>query len=283
MTRPDTGPGGEAFICTACGIQYEPSAEPPDRCRICSDERQYVPVSGQGWTTLKRLRRSHMAAIRSDSGLLGIGMAPGFAIGQRALLVRTPNGNVLWDCISLISDELVELIGGIGGLRAIAISHPHYYTTMVEWSRAFGGIPIYIHAADREWAPRPDPHLAFWEGDVLDIGDGLTLIRTGGHFEGSAVLHDRSGAGGRGALLTGDSLQVVPDRRHLGFLRSYPNLVPLGPAAVRDIARRLAPFRFEAVYGAFWDRVIAEDGEEALRRSVERHIAWIDAGPEKLK
>ena len=27
----------------------------------------------------------------------------------------------------------------LGGIAAIAISHPHYYTSMVEWSRAFGG------------------------------------------------------------------------------------------------------------------------------------------------
>ena len=43
------------------------------------------------------------------------------------------------------------------GLRAIAISHPHYYTTIVDWSRAFGGVPVYVHADDREWvhAARP--------------------------------------------------------------------------------------------------------------------------------
>ena len=272
-----TGVEEQAFICTACGIQYEPSARHPDHCIICSEERQYIPVSGQNWTTLPKLQRSHMATFRNDHGLLGVGMSPNFAIGQRALLVRTPAGNVLWDCISLISDELVELIDGIGGLRAIAISHPHYYTTMVEWSRAFGGIPVYIHANDRQWAPRADPNLKFWEGDVLDMGDGLTLLRVGGHFEGSAVLHHRSGADGKGALLTGDTLQVVPDRRHLGFMRSYPHLIPLSANAVRDIADKLSPYRFDAIYGAFWDRVIPEDGEESLRRSVERHVTWVSS------
>jgi len=272
------GPSEKAFICTACGIQYGTSAQPPRQCIICSEERQYIPASGQNWTTLDRLRQSHMVTFRDEHGLLGIGMSPTFAIGQRALMVRAPGGNVLWDCISLISDELVELINGIGGLRAIAISHPHYYTTMVEWSRAFDGIPVYVHAADRQWAPRVDANIVFWEGDTLDIGDGLTLLRVGGHFEGSAVLHQQSGGNGRGALFTGDSLQVLPDRKHLGFVRSYPNFIPLSPAAVRAIAVRLAPYRFDSIYGAFWDRVIPEAGEESLRRSVERHIKWASAG-----
>ena len=61
---------------------------------------------------------------------------PAFAIGQRALLLRTAGGNVLWDCIALDA-ATVTLIKGLGGIKAIAISHPHFYTTMVEWARAF--------------------------------------------------------------------------------------------------------------------------------------------------
>src|SRR5690242_21152083 len=129
-----------AFICTTCGTQYVPSAVPPPRCLICEDERQYVPPTGQGWTTLARLRKTHMATFRDDGGLIGVGMAPNFGIAQRALLVRSAAGNVLWDCISLIDDTIVTLINGLGGLKAIAISHPHYYTTMVEWSRAFNDV-----------------------------------------------------------------------------------------------------------------------------------------------
>jgi hypothetical protein len=95
---------------------------------------------GQSWTTLERLRISHHNGFRQyEPGLIGIGTQPKFAIGQRALLVCTPEGNILWDCISLIDDATVTLIKGLGGLHAIAISHPHFYTTLVDWSRAFGG------------------------------------------------------------------------------------------------------------------------------------------------
>ena len=86
---------------------------------------------------------------RLAPGLTTIETTPPFGIGQRAILASTPDGNVLWDCIALIDDATVDLLKGLGGVAAIAISHPHYYTTMVEWSRAFGDVPIYLHAADR--------------------------------------------------------------------------------------------------------------------------------------
>lgn len=269
-----------AFICTTCGTQYAPSETPPERCTICEEERQYVLATGQAWTTLPRLRVSHWQTFRDEAGLLGIGVSPSFGIGQRALLVRTPEGNVLWDCVSLVSKATVELINGLGGLVAIAISHPHYYTTVVEWSRAFGGIPIHLHAADREWVMRPDPCLAFWDGETLEIGRGLTLVRAGGHFAGATVLHWADGADGRGAILAGDIIQVVADRKHLGFMRSYPNYLPLGAAAVRAIAARVDPYPYDAIYGAFWTLVVPERARERLEISVERHIAWLERGPD---
>ena len=264
-----------AFICPTCGTQYAHSDAPPERCLICTEERQFVLPTGQSWTTLERLRMTHMPTFRDEAGLLGIGTAPNFGIGQRALLVRGPGGNVLWDCISLVSDTMVELLKGLGGLTAIAISHPHYYTTMVEWSRAFGGIPIYLHAADREWIMRPDPCLALWEGETKEIAPGMTLIRSGGHYVGGTVLHWAQGAEGRGALLTGDLLQVVPDTRFVGFMYSYPNFIPLGARAVQQMASRIEDWPFEVVYGAFWDRVVARDGKRAVAASVARHIEWL--------
>ncbi len=265
----------DAFICTACGTQYTPTSAAPEACAICDDERQYVPPRGQHWTTLARLQRSHMSAFRDEAGLIGVGMTPAFAIGQRALLVPAGSGHVLWDCVSLVSDVAVDLIKGIGGLKAIAISHPHYYTSMVEWSRAFGGIPVYLHQADREWIMRPDSCLELWNGDTREIAPGLTLVRAGGHFEGGTVLHWAQGCDGRGALLSGDVLQVVADRKHLGFMRSYPNYIPLGAAAVARIAERVMPHKFDAIYGAFWDRVLPCDGHRVLENSVARHIEWL--------
>lgn len=173
------------FLCKACGVQFDAADAPPGRCPVCEDERQFVGWNGQEWTTLDELSGGHRNKIEEEEpGLVGIGTTPKFAIGQRALLVQSPNGNVLWDCVSLIDDTTVEAVRRRGGLAAIAISHPHYYASMVEWSRAFGGVPIYLHAADRHWVLRPDPAIVSWEGESRRLHDGLTLVRCGGHFEG---------------------------------------------------------------------------------------------------
>jgi glyoxylase-like metal-dependent hydrolase (beta-lactamase superfamily II) len=257
-----------------------PSEAPPEKCVICEDERQYVPPTGQSWTTLPRLRKTHSAIFRNESGVLAIGTSPSFAIGQRALLLRSAHGNVLWDCISLIDDAMVNLIKGLGGLKAIAISHPHYYTTMLEWSRAFGGIPIYLHEKDRQWIMRSGPEIELWGGETREISPGMTLIRVGGHYPGGAAMHWEEGAGGKGALFTGDLLQVVADRKFVSFMWSYPNFIPLGEQAVRKIQERVAPWKFDKIYGAFWDRVIESGGKRVVDESVARHIELLSREPD---
>ena len=146
----------------------------------------------------------HRNEVREEEpGLVGVGIEPEFAIGQRALLVETSVGNVLWDMVPLCTDDAVGEIVRRGGAAAIAISHPHYYSGMLEWSRALGGIPILLHAADREWVLRPDPLVEYWDGEAYELPGGLTLVRLGGHFAGGTVLHWPAGAAGRGALLPG--------------------------------------------------------------------------------
>lgn len=266
------------YICVACGTQFSETDLPPERCPICEDERQYVNWKGQQWTTLEQLRLDHSNRIEEEgANLFGIGTEPSFAIGQRALLVQSPGGNLLWDCVTLLDAEAITRVNDLGGIRAIAISHPHYYSAMVEWSRAFNGAPIYLHAADREWVMRSDRGVQFWEGTTRSLWDGMTLIHCGGHFEGGTVLSCASGADGRGALLTGDNVQVVMDRRYVSFMRSYPNLIPLAAAAVTRIVQRIEPFAFEQIYGAWWERNVLSDGKGAVRRSAERYLRAIDA------
>ena len=98
----------------------------------------------------------------------------------------------------LLDPATVTLINGLGGLKAIAISHPHFYTTMVEWSRAFDDVPIHLHAADQRWIMRPDPSIQLWDEETLQLLPDVVLIRCGGHFPGGTVLHWAKGAGGRG-------------------------------------------------------------------------------------
>jgi hypothetical protein len=223
------------------------------------------------------LRRDHSNDFHScEPGLTAILTTPAFAINQRAFLLETEGGNILWDCIALLDDETVRFIRERGGLSAIAISHPHYYTTMLEWSSAFGNIPVFLHGDDRHWVVRSDERVHFWDAEQHALHDSITLVRCGGHFEGGTVLHWPAGAGGKGVLLSGDIIQVVPDRRWVSFMYSYPNLIPLGADAIHRITAAVDPFDFDRIYGAFHPMDLTADGKAALRRSADRYLRAIE-------
>jgi hypothetical protein len=265
----------EAFICTTCGTQYPPADKPPPNCAICDDERQYVPPSGQGWTTQDKLTVTHVNGWHQyEPGILGVATQPRFAIGQRALLLRTAHGNVLWDCISMLDDATVSLIKGLGGVQAMAISHPHFYTSMNEWADAFD-VDVHVHADDREHIVRKGPRIKLWEGETLKLTGDATLIRGGGHFTGSSMLHWAGGASGRGIVCCSDTAYVATDRKHVSFMRSYPNYIPLPADRVKAIAKALAPFEFDKMFGNFFESVIESGAKQAFNRSVERYLAAI--------
>jgi hypothetical protein len=252
-------------------MQYPDTGTPPAHCPICEDERECVPELGQRWTTPAALAADHTGDIRTEEpGLLGIGIVPSFAIGQRALLVRTPHGNVLWDCIPLLDDVTRRAIDAFGGITAICLSHPHFYAANVEFAEAFDAT-VFVPRADRRWIQRPSPRIELFDEEVEPV-PGLTVARIGGHFDGAAVLHWRAGSDGGGALLTGDTIMVVEDRGWVSFMWSYPNLIPLDAATVADIARRVGRFRFNRVYGGWWGHVVLDDGGAVVRRSAERYI-----------
>lgn len=260
------------FLCATCGTGFAPSAEPPPCCPICDDDRQFVPPGGQRWITRDALARSHRNAwCLHEPGLFSLETQPAFAIGQRAFLLRTPAGNVLWDCLPLLDEATATLIDALGGLAGIAISHPHYYATMADWAGRFG-CRVFLHAADRAWIMRPDPAIELWDGETRAMLPGLTLIRCGGHFAGGTVLHWEPAADGLGVLLSGDVVQVAVDRRHVSVLRSYPNMLPVSAPAIRRVAASLDPFAFDRVYGAFTGREILANGREAVAVSLRRYL-----------
>jgi hypothetical protein len=270
-----------SFVCVTCGVQYDDTGDrPPARCVICEDQRQYVGPGGQRWTTLDELLRRHRNELRRyEDRLVGVGTSPPFAIAQRALLVQSPGGNVLWDCVTVLDEFAERAIRDMGGVSAIAVSHPHYYSAMAEWAAAFDA-PLYVHAADRRWVVRGSPALVLWEGPELVLHDGMRLLNAGGHFAGGAVLHVPFLADGRGALLTGDIIQVIPDRSHVAFMYSYPNQIPLPVTAVDRIAETVAPLAFDRIYGAWWDTVIHDGAGERVRRSAERYRRAVEGGLE---
>ena len=263
-------------ICQTCGTQHTASTEAPDHCTICDDERQYVGWEGQSWTDHKELKTQFKQRIEDDDGLLALGVSPFFAIDQRALLLETDAGNILWEAVSLVSDEAVEAIEERGGLDRIIISHPHFYSSMVEWSRAFGDVPILLHEADKQWVHRPDPVIEYWSGDDLKLSNDVSLMRAGGHFSGSTVLHWANGPTPGGALFSGDALQVVLTRRHVSFMYSYPNLIPMRTSDVLDIRNRLSKFEYADVYGYTWGRNIIGHGRQAVENSFDRYLSAVN-------
>jgi glyoxylase-like metal-dependent hydrolase (beta-lactamase superfamily II) len=271
---PLTSPLANNLICTTCGTQYSTTPNPSFRttCAICDDPRQYVPSSGQSFTTLKDLATAPQnyhnvfTTYAKDERLISIHTVPKFAIGQRAILIRTPSGkNILWDCVTFLDVATVARINNLGGLSAIVISHPHYYSTHVQWSRAFGDVPVYLAAEDKSWTTMSIEKQVFITDTVQDIlSTGVRAIKLGGHFPGSLVLlfEDR--------LLVADTLLTTPagmgrwdvdatgnkrDRpgglNTFAFMWSVPNSIPLSAEEIVRMWDVLKDFDFTSTHGAF--------------------------------
>ena len=264
-----------AFLCAACGTQFAEATSPPERCPLCEDSRAFGAPRGarQRWTSLAELRATHRnRLLELEAGVVSITTEPGFGVGQHCLLVRGATGNLLWDCIALIDDATIAAARALGGIARIAISHPHFYATMVEWSRAFGDAPIYVHAAHRAWILRSDPAVVAWEGTRLQLDEDLALVHCAGHFPWSAVLHAAPRADRPACLFTGDTINVLEDRENLSFMHNYPKQLPLPAPAVSRIARAVEPLAFDRVYGCWPNNRILAGAKRAVLRSAARHV-----------
>ncbi|MGV8967397.1 MAG: hydrolase [Cellulomonas sp.] len=263
---------GESFwICATCGVEHAARVE----CRICADERQWVPAEGQLWTTLEELAESGRggAVVELERDLYAVTATPGVGIGQTCMLVRTPAGNLLWDPLGYVDDRLVDQVLALGEVVAVAASHPHMFGVQVSWSMALGEVPVLVAEADREWVARPHPAIRVWSG-VEQIAPGLSLVQVGGHFPGSAVAHWAAGSQGRGVILAGDTVMANPDRTSVSFMRSYPNRIPLSGRVVERVAAALDRLDFDRLYSNFGN-AITGDAKAVLRRSADRHIRWV--------
>jgi len=264
------------WICATCGNHHPDTEAPPAGvCAICADERQWVPPSGQHWTTLAELAaQGHRSDVREvEPGLHGVGSDPPFAIGQRSLVVVTDHGNLLFDAGGFVDDAAFDAVRGLGGLVAVSASHPHFYGSVVEWAREFD-VPFLVPKADARWVTRPDPHVELWSGTREPV-PGVTLVQTGGHFAGSAVVHWAAGAGGQGVLLAGDTVMVTPGEDRVTFLRSAPNRIPLPEAAVQGVLAAIAPYRYDRIYSGWWTPTIHSDAERVVHSSAQRYLQWI--------
>ncbi|XXM72500.1 hypothetical protein ACQ0QQ_00965 [Lysinibacillus sphaericus] len=265
------------YICTTCGVQYPASACEPEHCPICEEERQYVNPEGQSWTTHEELVESgnyKNIITKEEEGLYSITTTPKIGIGQTAYLLIGDGFNVLWDCITFLDDDTIAFIRSLGGIDAIALSHPHYYSRQADWAEVFDA-PIYIHHDDRGWIMEQSEYIQLWEGEEKWLGSDLNLHRLGGHFKGGAVLHWKNGDAGKGVILSGDIIQVVADTNWVSFMYSYPNLIPLPPSKVEKMALKVQPLSFNMLYNAF-HKAVKENAHQAVQRSAERYIKAVN-------
>lgn len=258
------------IICTACGTQYNTDKSQNAECPICNDDRQYVPETGQSWTNLDELQRNYKVAIKQlNDSLYEIQSTPVFAIGQRALLLITASGNILWDCIALLDEATIAFIKSKGGLKAIALSHPHYYTTMNEWAEIFN-CDIYIHENDQEWIFNKGRHVMLWKGVEKELWQEIKLINVGGHFPGSAILQVPF-LSEKGAILCGDTFYVSPSKKHAAVMYSYPNRIPLPHSEVTRIRELLKLLNFDSLYGFYDYQNIYNNAKTLIDKSLERY------------
>jgi hypothetical protein len=260
----------------------------------------------QTWITLRELQKSGaykniIKKDKYDSGVISIYTEPQVAIGQRAILCCTEKGNVLWDCITYIDEDTIKAIKDLGGIAAIVISHPHYYSTSLHWAEAFG-CKVYLSAEDDEWVMRSGDSQVFWKGQELELLDGqFKVVKVGGHFPGSSVMCWTE----RKKLFVADSITVIPsgvyhenrpaDTASFTFMWSYPNMVryfmiepwknnslicsqlqiPLPPEEVYQIWKAVANLDFEDTHGAFWSRDTRGESKKRMLDSAKLFIKFM--------
>lgn len=262
------------WICATCAVETADLDSPPGTCEICADERQWVPASGQRWTTLAELAAAGTTTVwrEVEPDLYGVTATPQVGIGQQTMVLRTASGAVVFDPLGFVDAAAIEHVRALGPVLAVVASHPHMYGCQTEWAAALEA-PVVLNVHDREWCRRPD-RVTFFE-ETHELGADVTLHRVGGHFRGQTVAEWRPGNEGRGVLFAGDAVFPNPDRRSVSFLRSYPNRLPLSGAVVQRIARQLEGLHFDRLYNNF-GAVVPADAKAVLRFSADRHAAWTD-------
>jgi glyoxylase-like metal-dependent hydrolase (beta-lactamase superfamily II) len=265
------------WLCATCAVEYPAGDEHPGTCPICEDERQYVPLSGQAWTSLQELESNgeRVAVSELEPDLYALRSQPKVGIGQQSMLLRTAEGNLLWDPTGYVDEAAAAAVRELGGVSVIATSHPHMFGAQTAWSRMFGDVPVLVSEPDRAWVQRDEPCIRTWSGE-LEVLPGVTLRTIGGHFPGSAIVH-----WSKGVVLSGDTVFPGPSGRWVTFMRSYPNDIPLSGAVVRRVADAVCARPFERLYGNLGNSVL-QDARGAVLRSADRYIGWVTGANDHL-
>lgn len=241
--------GLRLYACSNCGHWQRWFAVPPD-CPVCRDVRNALPENG--WDLLEEKAvadRLDAGWTRPRPGVTGFGTTPAFGLGSTGWLIETDVGNVSWEAAPYHPPATLAEIEALGGVARSGASHVHGYGALWQLQEHFGPDVVAIGVDDLEWTKTFRVTLPV--DDVHELAPGLTMYRTGGHFPGHCVLHDRE----RSILFCGDALKVdlAPDGtpRGLSCHKAFHAGVPLSHAELRRCRAVVEPLRFDAVATPF--------------------------------
>ena len=257
MTNPYRGllPDLPAYACTNCGHWQRWPAPGPLTCPVCADVRNALPEHGFEFLTSKEVDELVVSDWGPSAvpGITGFGCTPRFGLDSRGWVVETDAGLVGFEAAPWYDAgalaELRRMAGGLGGLDVLASSHVHGYGALWQLQQELEPATVAIGVRDLTWTKA---FRVTWPVDeTLELAPGLTMHRTGGHFDGHSVLHDSR----RGVLFCGDALKVdlAEDGTPVALSahKAFHAQIPLSHAELREYREVVCRLDFGAVYTPF--------------------------------
>ncbi|BBN04693.1 hypothetical protein MPTK1_3g06910 [Marchantia polymorpha subsp. ruderalis] len=266
----------ECKVCGHCGTMFGVGKARGD-CVICTDDRQLGLLPwGQSWGTYSQLRRLEAPLLlrNAERDLVEISYT---TKRQRCFLILNPLGNILWGSTTFLDDAAIVTIKKLGGIRAIAVSHPHELFGYAKWAVTFQ-CPVYIHERDKNLVVHNTEFIETWDGEELALCSQIKLIRLGGHYDGGAILHWTNNGldqDGKGVILCADMLQVGEDGQTVSSMRSYHNFIPISESDVQRIIWKLLSVEYERLYASGNIRDLPVNAKVLTNLSLEKYACVI--------
>ncbi len=256
-TNPYRGllPDLPAYACTNCGHWQRWPAPGPLTCPVCADVRNALPQHGFEFVTEKQADEAVTGYWRPApvAGVTQFGTTPRFGLDSVGWVIESDVGLVGFECAPFYTAgmlaELRRMAAEGGGFPVLAASHVHGYGALWQLQRELEPRVVCVGVRDLEWTKA---FRVTWPADdVLELAPDLTLHRTGGHFPGHSVLHDRR----RGVLFCGDSLKVDvgADGAPVGLSahKAFHAQIPLSHGELRDYLAVIGTLGFDTVATPF--------------------------------
>ena len=240
-----------AWACTNCGHWQRWPAPGPTVCPVCADVRNALPRDGFVFATVEEVAAAVTCTVAKTpvDGIVEHGTTPRFGLDSRGWVIETDAGLVGFECAPYYDGPALQGLRDRGGLAVLAASHVHGYGALWQLQAELQPPVVAVGVRDLVWTKA---FRVTWPVDeTLEIAPGLVLHRTGGHFDGHTVLHDRR----RQVLFCGDSLKVDLDADGrpvaLSAHKAFHAQIPLSHAELRAYREIVVGLEFGAVFTPF--------------------------------